>query len=546
MVSRRGRPFVDCSLRPASCLFVEPRRRRAYDAAARVGGRGARRIRVRVQAQQPTASIFQDSAVVRRRLVGLLIVPLMLMLVLGAALVAQVRALVDAAAWVDHTDEVIATASRLERLCVDMEAGERGYLLMHDPTFRTPYEDGRRDLETVLATLTALVADNPPQRARVDAIRAAIARWSSIADAALARREQPAWQLSLSAQREALARFEGLRREFDALRADEVPLRDQRTAKVRAAARQTTRATIGAALLLGLVLAFAGARQLGGVVRQYGALLDAERERSRALAALEATLRDLNADSRESGAPAHGGPLGLEPRARGVQLLGRARSARAAARDQRLSACCSRTTATSSTRGPRVTSSASRGGASAWASSSTRCSRLSRVTRVELHREPVDSGRTAEGIVSAARAPASPERQRRLRDASRRSWPQGDPRLLARGAREPRRQRVEVHERPHAVGAHRARRRRATGAPVVLRARQRRRLRHGLRQASSSRPSSACTPRPSSRARASASPPSSASSSATAAACGPRATSERGATFVSRFRSNPGRQQIMP
>jgi signal transduction histidine kinase len=228
--------------------------------------------------------------------VGLLVVPLLLLVVLGAALVAQVRALVDAAEWVDHTDEVIATASRLERLCVDMETGERGYLLMHDPAFRAPYDNGRREFGSALQTLAVLVSDNPPQRARVDAIRAAIGRWIPIAEDVLARREQPDWQVSISAQREARERFDDLRREFAALRADEVLLRDQRTATARAAARQTTRVTIAAALLLGLALAFAGARQLGGVVRQYGTLLDAERERSRALAVLEAALRDLNAD----------------------------------------------------------------------------------------------------------------------------------------------------------------------------------------------------------------------------------------------------------
>jgi signal transduction histidine kinase len=228
--------------------------------------------------------------------VGVLVVPLLLLVVLAAALVAQVRALVDATEWIDHTDEVIATASRLERLCVDMETGVRGYLLMHDPVFRAPYEDARRELDPVLATLAALVSDNPPQRARVVTIRAAIGRWIPIAEAALARREEADWQVGVPAQREARERFEDLRRQFDALRAGEARLRDERTATARAAARRTTRVTIGAALLLGLGLALAGARLLGGVVRQYGALLDAERERSRALAALEVALRDLNAD----------------------------------------------------------------------------------------------------------------------------------------------------------------------------------------------------------------------------------------------------------
>jgi signal transduction histidine kinase len=217
------------------------------------------------------------------------------MVALAAALIVQVRALVDATEWVDHTDEVTATASRLERLCVDMETGVRGYLLMHDPVFRAPYDDSRRELEPVLATLAALVADNATQVLRVADLRAAIGRWMPLAESALARREQPNWQVSVPDQHAARARFNDLRRQFDAFRAGEVLLRDSRTATARAAARRTTRVTIGAALLLGLALALAGARQLGVVVKQYGTLLGAERERSRALAAAEAALRDLNA-----------------------------------------------------------------------------------------------------------------------------------------------------------------------------------------------------------------------------------------------------------
>jgi signal transduction histidine kinase len=242
---------------------------------------------------------FQESAVVRRRLVGVLAVPLVLMLALAATLVTQLRDLLEATDWVEHTDEIIATASRLERLCVDMETGVRGYLLMHDRAFLAPYDAGRPEVASLGAALERLVADNPPQVERVRAVRSAIAAWLPEAEAALARREQPNWEVSRPAQRHARDLFDALRRDFDVIRAVETKLRDQRSSLARATARRATRVTVVAASLLGLFLAIAGARQLGGVVAQYAGLLGAERERARALAETQAALRDLNAGLEE-------------------------------------------------------------------------------------------------------------------------------------------------------------------------------------------------------------------------------------------------------
>ncbi|GAB2839845.1 hypothetical protein GCM10027176_49750 [Actinoallomurus bryophytorum] len=49
----------------------------------------------------------------------------------------------DAAALTGRSEEVLASSSRLERLIVDLETGERGYIITKDPTFLTPWETAR-------------------------------------------------------------------------------------------------------------------------------------------------------------------------------------------------------------------------------------------------------------------------------------------------------------------------------------------------------------------------------------------------------------------
>ena len=130
---------------------------------------------------------------------------------------------------------------------------------------------------------------------------------------------------------------------------------------------------------------------------------------------------------------------------------------------------------------------------------------LSRVTRAEMNLQDVDLSAVVTAICDQLRA-RDPGRQV-LGDRARRHPGHRGPLPDPGRAGEPARQRLEVHRRPRGrrieFGTPRKRRR-----PRVLRARQRGRLRHGLRRASCSRRSSGSTTPASSPAPASGSPPS--------------------------------------
>ena len=140
----------------------------------------------------------------------------------------------------------------------------------------------------------------------------------------------------------------------------------------------------------------------------------------------------------------------------------------------------------------------------------------------------------------AARARPGARRRRGRRAGPRRP---GGPEADARRAREPARQRLEVHGAAR-DGAHRGRRGPAATAACVLRPRRRRRLRHALRRQPLRRLPAPAHARTSSRAPASASRPSSASCTATAARSGPRARSRRARPSGSRWsRRTPERSR---
>jgi signal transduction histidine kinase/ActR/RegA family two-component response regulator len=183
--------------------------------------------------------------------------------VLAGAAFVQIDRLNGAAAWVDHTDRVIAEANLAQRLMIDKETGVRAFLLTREPAFLHVYEDAR-PLDS-LDRVRAMV-DQPGQAHRVAAVRQRYVAWLRTAEEALMRPE-------VGARREQLA---ARMREMDEIRAlvagfvaEEEALRAQRVEDMR---RETRYAEIGTVLLLVLVaagMAAASRRELAAVISAY-------------------------------------------------------------------------------------------------------------------------------------------------------------------------------------------------------------------------------------------------------------------------------------
>ena len=77
-----------------------------------------------------------------------------------------------AAQWVAHSEEVKSQVNGIFGLVVGWESANRGYIITGNEDYYGPYVNAPAELDARLAKLRTLVADNPPQRQRVEQLAA--------------------------------------------------------------------------------------------------------------------------------------------------------------------------------------------------------------------------------------------------------------------------------------------------------------------------------------------------------------------------------------
>ena len=160
-----------------------------------------------------------------------------------------------------RSEEVLVVANRLERLVVDLEAAQLGFVITNQERFLEPWQDARTALPGEGGTLERLVADSPAQQERarriVEATRSYLRDYS--VPLVTAARRDPAAGRTVAATDEGRRRMDALRAEFDRFVASE---RDLAAARQRRSDAATRRAIVAAAAGLGgsilLIVLFAG------------------------------------------------------------------------------------------------------------------------------------------------------------------------------------------------------------------------------------------------------------------------------------------------
>jgi len=79
--------------------------------------------------------------------------------------------------WVEHTHSVITKSTEIEKLVVDIETGQRGFLVTGVDEFLEPYENGKVKLFQQLNDLKKTVSDNPAQVNKIERIEVLLKRW---------------------------------------------------------------------------------------------------------------------------------------------------------------------------------------------------------------------------------------------------------------------------------------------------------------------------------------------------------------------------------
>ncbi len=108
-------------------------------------------------------------------------VVLALMVIISVVVYMSVGSLVQSAKMVNHTHEVIRTGETVGALMVDMETGERGFLIAGKDEYLEPFNNGLKKFDEVLAQGKELTSDNPAQVKRWEEILAMKQGWNEVA-----------------------------------------------------------------------------------------------------------------------------------------------------------------------------------------------------------------------------------------------------------------------------------------------------------------------------------------------------------------------------
>src|SRR5919199_2305525 len=226
---------------------------------------GEEAIRVRMR---PDTRVRRPGGLTRR----LIAASVLLAVIVGggfAVVLLAVGDLRDAGRRTDRSQNVLIAANELERLLLDLETGQRGFMLTGQARFLEPWRTARADFPRRAAALVRLVAGNPAAErsaARIARSERAYITQYSVPLVEAARRGDPSAR-SVAATAVGKRRVDAMRVEFDRL------LRVERRASAAAyagaggaARRASAAAAVGLAGSIALIALYA-AYLRRGIVR---------------------------------------------------------------------------------------------------------------------------------------------------------------------------------------------------------------------------------------------------------------------------------------
>ena len=190
---------------------------------------------------------------VKDSLVALLLLAAVVIVALNAIFAFRaVNFLLESESSVQHTWQVIYQVERIMASAADAESGGRGFLLTGQESYLEPYLSAMQDLPREFDDFTSLTRDNPPQQARIREIRSILDQRLLLMAHRIEQRRRNDPQ-ALVPNGTGKVQMDRLRRVADDLDGEEHRLLALRTAEARRASRNA-RLTIGIASSLDFFL----------------------------------------------------------------------------------------------------------------------------------------------------------------------------------------------------------------------------------------------------------------------------------------------------
>ncbi|MFT6778358.1 MAG: methyl-accepting chemotaxis protein [Paraglaciecola sp.] len=89
----------------------------------------------------------------------------------------SITSIIDASKWVNHTYVVIRTGEDVSASMVDMETGQRGFMVTGIDEYLEPYNDGNTRFDSLIKKGQELTSDNPVQIKRWKEVAGLKAQW---------------------------------------------------------------------------------------------------------------------------------------------------------------------------------------------------------------------------------------------------------------------------------------------------------------------------------------------------------------------------------
>jgi signal transduction histidine kinase len=154
-----------------------------------------------------------------------------------------------------HSQQVIATANGLQTLVIDFETGLRGFVITNQDRFLDPWRRARSRFPTEAASLIRLTADDPPQQAEAESIKAAVEAYLRNYSLPLIEfmRRNPQAARQVAASGGGAKQVDEIRQRFSRFLAREEARGEDRNARARRTARN---AVVVGGIALGAALLF--------------------------------------------------------------------------------------------------------------------------------------------------------------------------------------------------------------------------------------------------------------------------------------------------
>jgi signal transduction histidine kinase len=206
--------------------------------------------------------------------------------IVGSVAYTNVRGFAEATARAEHTYVILRALEETFSLVTGAETGSRGYVITGDAEYLAPYRDAEQKAVARLRTLEILLADNPSQRRRLNALRPLVARRFSILDETIRLRATEGFENAASITGSGAGRvvMDSIRLVVGAMSAEETERMRARSAQERASLRRAT-TLIGVSFFVAVVLGLAAALFVG---RDIERRLRAEEEARKAKEVAEA------------------------------------------------------------------------------------------------------------------------------------------------------------------------------------------------------------------------------------------------------------------